>query len=142
MLYDTTADMVQLDKEIQYLKSFIDLQMLRLKNKEFVQFEIAGDPLGKQIAPMLLIAFVENAFKHGNKNATAPGIQIFLDCTGKEIRFGVKNFKNVSAPKDTLGGIGLTNVKRRLELIYHDKYKLDITDLDDKFEIELVIKQQ
>jgi ligand-binding sensor domain-containing protein len=142
MLYDTSSDMVLLDKEVQYLRSFIDLHTLRLKNKDFVSFDVVGDPSGKQIAPMLLIAFVENAFKHGNKSVPSPGIQIMLDCMADKIRFSVKNFKNTSAAKDSLGGIGLTNVKRRLELIYHDKYKLEINDLDDKFEVDLIIKEK
>lgn len=139
MLYDTSADMVLLDKEIQYLKSFIELHQLRLKNKDFVSFEISGDTSGKEIAPMLLIAFIENAFKHGNKSAAAPGILIQLNCSKSEIRFKIKNYKNNSSPKDSLGGIGLANVKRRLELIYHDKYQLDIDESDDKFEVDLVI---
>lgn len=142
MLYDTSSDKVLLEKEVQYLKSFIELHQLRLKNRDFVSFDITGDPAGKQIAPMLLIAFVENAFKHGNKTVPAPGIQITLDCRGENIKFGVKNYKNASAAKDSLGGIGLTNVKRRLELIYHDDYKLDIKDMNDKFEVELVIKEK
>ncbi len=139
MLYDTSADMVFLDKEVQYLRSFIDLHMLRLKNKDFVSFDVIGDPAGKQIAPMLLIAFVENAFKHGNKSVPSPGIQIALNCASNKLRFDVKNYKNTSAAKDSLGGIGLANVKRRLELIYHDKYKLEIHDLDVKFEVNLII---
>jgi ligand-binding sensor domain-containing protein len=141
MLYDTSADMVQLDKEIQYLKSFIELHQLRLKNKDFVSFDIAGDTSGKQIAPMLLIAFIENAFKHGNKSTAAPGIVIQLNCSKNEIRFNIKNSKNISSPKDSLGGIGLANVKRRLELIYHDKYHLNINDSNDTFEVDLLIHE-
>ncbi|HEX3007652.1 MAG TPA: two-component regulator propeller domain-containing protein [Bacteroidales bacterium] len=141
MLYDTSADLVLLDKEIQYLHSFIALQLLRMKNRDYVSFEVSGDPLDKKIAPMLLIPFVENAFKHGNKSAQSPGIIIKLGCTNEEISLQVQNNKNKSATKDAYGGIGLANVKRRLELIYHDKYKLNIKDTADSFEVDLSIRQ-
>ncbi|NJK98842.1 MAG: hypothetical protein HC905_31530 [Bacteroidales bacterium] len=114
---------------------------MRLKSKDFVVFEITGDPSGKIIAPMLLIPFVENAFKHGNKAAPSPGIVIKMHCTANLFTFSVKNKKNMSGAKDSLGGIGLTNVKRRLELIYHENYTLDILDNEDNFEITLEIKE-
>jgi ligand-binding sensor domain-containing protein len=141
MLYETASDKVLLEKEIDYLKSFIDLQLLRLKSREFVQFEITGDPSGKIIAPMLLIPFVENAFKHGNKTVLNPGIIIKLDCKPNSLSFYVMNSKRIGGSKDCVGGIGLTNVKRRLDLIYHDKFSLDILDSENKFEINLVINE-
>lgn len=142
MLYDTSSDKVFLEKEIQYLQSFIELQLLRLKNRDFVSFEIKGDLKGKQIAPMLLIPFVENAFKHGSKAVSMPGIIIKLNSTPDYLAFEVKNTKNKSGIKDSSGGIGLANVRRRLDLIYHSNYSLKINEDDDKFEIDLVIQEK
>lgn len=141
MLYETASDKVLLEKEIKYLQSFIDLQILRLKSKELVHFEITGDPSGKIIAPMLLIPFVENAFKHGDKTVSNPGIIIKLDCKPKSLSFTVLNTKRIGGSKDCVGGIGLMNVRRRLDLIYHQKYSLDILDGENKFEINLVINE-
>ena len=79
MLYDATTDKVLLEKEVEYLKSFIELEKLRLRNKDFVSLEIRGSAEGLTIAPMLLIPFVENAFKHASRTVPAPGILVSLD---------------------------------------------------------------
>jgi len=141
MLYDATTERVLLEKEITYLKSFIELQQLRLKHKDFVKFEITGDPSGKLIAPMLLIPFIENAFKHGNKSVAIPGIIIKLNCASGLLTFEIFNRKTNIGVKDSSGGIGLQNVKRRLELIYPEKYKLEIVDNDEKFDVKLEVSE-
>ena len=91
MLYDANTDKVLLEKEIEYLQSFIELQKLRLRDKDFVEITIKGSPDGRTIAPMLLIPFVENAFKHGSKTCPAPGIRITLEIEPDKIIFGVVN---------------------------------------------------
>ncbi|MEI6898805.1 MAG: histidine kinase, partial [Bacteroidota bacterium] len=78
MLYDTNADRVPLEKEIEYLVSFIELQKLRVKEQNFLEFSIIGSPTGRTIAPMLLIPFVENAFKHSQKGGPLPWIKVQL----------------------------------------------------------------
>ena len=83
MLYDSDTDKVPLEKEISFLKSFIELQQLRLNTPDFIKFEVIGTAWNKLIAPMLLISFVENAFKHGNKNVSPPGISIKLTNTSE-----------------------------------------------------------
>jgi len=142
MLYDATTDKVLLEKEIEYLKSFIELEKLRLRNKEFVSLDINGSAEGLTIAPMLLIPFVENAFKHASRTVPAPGIIVRLDITPIEIKFEVKNFirKNQQAPTDQQGGIGLSNIRRRLELLYPQKYSLDIKPDGDVFCVKLIIR--
>ena len=141
VLYDTDIDMVPLDKEVSYLESFIELQQLRLNTGDFIKFEVIGETWNKLIAPMLLIPFVENAFKHGNKNVLSPGIIIKLTAQKNKIIFEVINFtkKQNEENKDRVGGIGLNNIKRRLELIYHDKHKLDISEKEDLYSIKLEI---
>jgi len=142
MLYDATTDKVLLEKEIEYLKSFIELEKLRLRNKDFVSIQINGSPDGQTIAPMLLIPFVENAFKHASRSVPAPGILIYLDINPRGIEFQVKNYirKAQNSPKDQLGGIGLNNIHRRLELLYPQKYSLDIISDEDLFVVKLLIR--
>ena len=142
MLYDATTDKVLLEKEIEYLKSFIELEKLRLRNKDFVSLAINGASEGMTIAPMILIPFVENAFKHASRSVPAPGIIVTIDIVPGEIVFSVKNHirKNQHAPQDKQGGIGLINIRRRLELLYPQKYSLDIKTSEDLFIVKLTIR--
>jgi sensor histidine kinase YesM len=132
---------VPLDKEIKYLQSFNELQQLRLKNENFVEMSVEGDTSKVSITPMLLIPFVENAFKHGDKKVKSPGIKINIKVEDKTIHFSSLNFiaNNVSQQKDVVGGIGLQNVKRRLDLLYADRYSLDISEEDNKYMVELTL---
>lgn len=141
VLYDANTEFVQLEKEVEYLQSFIELQKLRTHQPDFVEFTVTGVINGKTIAPMLLIPFVENAFKHGSRNAMHPGIVIRLDAEPERITFGVINSikRSNNRTKDKIGGIGLQNIQRRLELLYKGRYKLVINDENDQFEINLVI---
>jgi len=140
MLYDSNSEVVQLDKEIEYLKSFIELQELRINREGYVELKIEGETENMTIAPMLLIPFVENAFKHGDKNQS-PGIRIHLIASPSAIQVKVSNYKkrNLQAPNDEIGGIGLQNIRRRLELLYHGKHELRIEDGQEMFSINLVI---
>lgn len=129
MLYDTSTDEVPLTKEVNYLKSYISLQEMRLNDPDFVKVTIEGNCQGKTIAPMLFIPFVENAFKHGQKNVPSPGIEVNLTCLIDSINFEVINYVDETKEmnKDDTSGIGLINTKRRLELLYPGKHELDIT---------------
>lgn len=140
MLYDSAEQKVPLEKEIEYLKNFIELQNLRVKHADFVLLQIDGKTEGRTIAPMLLISFVENAFKHSNKNHH-PGIRIHLSVLKGEIHFEVSNFiKTGSAANDEPpSGIGLDTIRRRLELIYPGKHKLVISQNAETFRINLEI---
>ena len=142
MLYDATTDKVLLEKEIEYLKSFIELEKLRLRNKDFVSLTINGSSEGLTIAPMILIPFVENAFKHASRIVAVPGIMVSLDISSLEIIFEVKNFirKNQHSHTDQQGGLGLINIRRRLELLYPRKYSLEIKQDEDFFIIRLIIR--
>jgi len=141
MLYDATTDRVPLDKEVEYLRSFIELQKLRLRQQDFVELNIYGNVNGKVIAPMLLIPFVENAFKHGNKSTTNPGIRINLSSEPNRLLFEVTNYtrKNPGV-LDQTGGIGLHNIQRRLDLLYPEKHSLVITENQDIFNVKLIIE--
>ncbi len=140
MLYDANGDSVQLEKEIDYLRSFIELQKLRINLNGFVELAIEGETENRTIAPMLLIPFVENAFKHGGKTHT-PGIMIHMKIEPTKILFEVANYfkQNMLAQKDESVGIGLQNIKRRLELLYPAKHMLLITEDDVMFRVKLEI---
>jgi len=139
MLYEANTDKVSLEKEINYLKSFIELQLLRTKNNDFVEFNIIGNIYGKSITPMIFIHFIENAFKHGSKINQNPGILINLHLDENYLKFDITNTyqKNGIINKDQTGGIGLKNVIRRLELIYPNKHTLEISDSDGYFKVKL-----
>lgn len=141
MLYDTSTDKVPLEKEITYLKSFNELQQLRMKNENFVNMEIDGNTKDVFISPMLLIPFVENAFKHGDKKVESPGIKINLKVSNETIVFTSENYiaKDSARQKDNVGGIGLENVKRRLELLYPKKHTLEIKDDNNKYFVKLTL---
>ena len=140
MLYDSASPKVPLEKEVEYLKSFIELQNLRSKHPDFVSLKVEGNTWGRTIAPMLLISFVENAFKHSGKNHR-PGIIIHLSALNGKILFEVINYLKTSAlaNEEPSGGISLGTIRRRLELIYPNKHKLLIKQEAETFSINLEI---
>jgi two-component system, LytTR family, sensor kinase len=140
-IYETNTDKVPLEKEVDYLYSFIELQRLRYKDSNFVKFQVSGSPSGYLIAPMLFIPFVENAFKHGTKAKENPSIQIDLWILPQTIHFSVINHIDPIAPgiKDSSRGIGLSNVSRRLDLLYPEKYTLNIEETESTYQITLEI---
>ncbi|MBK6965315.1 MAG: histidine kinase [Bacteroidales bacterium] len=140
MLFDATTDKVPLEKEVEYLKSFIELQKLRIRNHDFVSLKLAGDTGGRFIAPMLLISFVDNAFKHGSRKHH-PGIIIDLSTERDLVSFEVVNYlkKGTLTIEEHSSGSSLVNIRRRLELIYPGRHKLVITGDEDTFKINLKI---
>jgi hypothetical protein len=141
MLYDANNEKVLLEKEIGYIKSYIDLQRMRVKDPEFVQFSVEGNPEGLTCPPLLLVPFIENAFKHGRKNVDSPGITIYLKITLEEMYFTCKNYiLPAEEHKPEQGGFGLKNIKRRLDLLYGKNYNLDIKTSEDLFVVNLKIK--
>lgn len=141
MLYEANTRMVPLEKEVQYLESMVDLLRLRIKDAKFIQFDVDGEVDGKMIPPMLLVPFVENAYKHGMKSGISPGIQIKLDIQPDTYHFSVFNRLDPTRrqEKDKTGGIGLNNVRRRLELLYGDDAKLNMNCENGAFKVELEI---
>lgn len=144
MLYDSDDSRIPLDKEINYLKSYVELQQMRFGNKVKVDMNFETSINGIALEPMLLIPFVENAFKHGTGLIREPSIQIALATAPKKIHFRVQNRYNSDfvEAKDNNSGIGLANVKRRLELLYPDTHTLKITKGKDLFitELEITLK--
>jgi len=144
MLYENTLDFIAMNREIDYLNNYIALQKLRIPQSPdmIIETNINASGCDHHIAPMLLIPFVENAFKHGINLDRKSWISIRLDCTEKEIRFNVSNSMHLPG-KDNLekesGGIGNQNVMERLKLIYPGKHQLAIATSSDEYTINLVI---
>ena len=139
MLYETDEDKVLLEKEIEYLKSYIELQAQRFGKNMDIQcaFEPVTD--GFVIEPMLLIPFVENAFKHGTGLVPQAQIDVRLNLDKGRLHFFVRNRFSETGEweKDKTSGIGLTNVKRRLNLLYPNSHSLQITKKDGWFDVLL-----
>jgi len=125
-----------LAKELQYLQNYIDLQKIRFGNKAFVDFKITGEVSNQKIVPLLLIAFIENAFKHGVASDPSVPIRLMINLSGSNLHFYIENKKHMNN-RDIEGGVGLANVERRLELLYPGNYKLDIQDKPDIYTAEL-----
>jgi hypothetical protein len=134
MLYQTDAEKVDLEKELNHLIDFIDLQKIRVSEIENVQISIQGNPGGKFIVPLLLLPLVENFFKYGDFTSTNQN-SIFIVIDNDRLKFTSTN--RISAHEQHHGGIGLSNVKRRLELHYPGKYALKYYEKDFVFYLEL-----
>ena len=142
MIYETSDSKVSIDKEFNYLESYIELQRLRFGNDIKIDFKHNLSASPSSIEPMLLIPFVENAFKHGVGMVQDPSIDIELSDDKKSLFFSVRNkvSKQNSEIKDESSGIGLANVRRRLELLYPDQHELNIHEKEDSYLVELTIK--
>ena len=136
MLYESNDNKVDLAKELQYLQNYIDLQKIRFGNKAFVDFKITGEVGNQKIVPLLLIAFIENAFKHGVASDPDAPIRLLINLDGTKLHFYMENKKHTNN-RDNEGGIGLNNVQRRLDLLYPGNYSLTIQDETNIYTCEL-----
>ena len=139
-LYECNGERIPVEKEIGYLKDYVDLQQLRLSGNTIVQFSCAQNVKSFTIEPLLLIPFVENSFKHVShfSNGKQNFIQIQVGRENGTFQFSVYNTteeKGAEALKQ--GGIGLQNVKKRLELLYPGQYSLNVQEKKDWFGVEL-----
>lgn len=135
MLYSTAGDEVSLNNEINYLKDYISIEQTRFADRVDISFQCSGVGADVKIAPLLLLPFVENAFKHGIEEGSG-WITINLNYLNGHLFFKVENsYTGKAVP--TKPGIGLTNVKKRLELLYPGRYSLNLTKNDESFEAEL-----
>ncbi|WP_316804549.1 sensor histidine kinase [Pedobacter nototheniae] len=138
MIYESNTPTVSLSKEVDYLKSYIELQKIRFKDGAYVEMTLNGEIDDQKIVPLMLISFVENAFKHGVVNDPEEPIKINIIANQKILHFSVVNKKN-QQNKDAQGGVGLPNVERRLQLIYPDRYKLNVVNSATHYNCELMI---
>ena len=142
MLYDCKEKYVSLTKEIEQLKNFVNLNELQIEDRGKVNLSIHGLTESYMIAPLILIVFVENAFKH-SQSSQSNEIEIEIDI--KLLSDGKLHFKCVNTYRELANianldqGIGLENVKKRLELIYPDAYKLTLNDKNQMYVVDLLL---
>lgn len=137
MLYYTPSDQVLLSQELEYVDNYIELQKIRFEEDVKIDLAIHGNPGQQRIEPMLIIPFIENAFKHGVGLIMDPFIDVRIDIDGSSFYLTVRNKKSTTDTKDKASGIGLPNVRRRLELLYPDKHTLKVEEDDQYFQIML-----
>jgi two-component system LytT family sensor kinase len=138
MIYESNDSWVALSKEVEYVQSYIELQKLRFKDGAAVELTLNGEIDAQHIVPLILISFVENAFKHGVANDPEDPIRINIIANQKILHFSITNKKN-KTNKDAMGGVGLNNVERRLQLLYPDRYKLNIVNSATHYTSELML---
>lgn len=142
-LYEADSDYVDLGKEVRHLENYVALQRARHHSNLLVELDIQVERNDIQVAPLLLVPFVENAFKFGSGEENAHNyIRIQLQQSGNRLVFSCVNSYEASEPAETTngGGIGLINVKRRLNLLYRDKHELKIQDDGKIYLVELIIE--
>jgi two-component system, LytTR family, sensor kinase len=136
MLYDTT-EKVPLEKEIDYINKYIELQKLRFEEPLCIKMDVSGPVKDIYFPPLLLIPFIENAFKHGDLKENE-GLHICIKASKEKIEFHCGNKKG-NQQKDMAAGIGLQNVKKRLQLLYPDGHALRIKDENEYFTVNLTL---
>jgi two-component system, LytTR family, sensor kinase len=141
-LYEMNGTVITIEKEIRYLKDYVDLQKLRKDENYEVTFSCAEDVKGFSIEPLLLIPFVENAFKHiSHQKNELNFIRIQLKVINGAFYFSIENSKEaIEKYTEERNGIGLNNVKRRLELLYPQQYELQIKNENNVYRVDLKIK--
>ncbi len=144
MLYECNEKKVTLEKEVNYVKNYLDLEALRQGKDVEIKFEIQGEVKQQTIAPLLFIPFLENSFKHGLNHTISKGfVHIVLFIEDNDIIFHIENSKPDSIPlpeHPRSGGIGLVNVRRRLNILYPDHYTLSIEDQPNVYCVDLKLE--
>jgi len=137
---ESNRDSVSLEKEIKYIKDYVSLQQLRMDSNTYFSFAIKGSPSGKSISPLLLIPFIENAFKYGINPEEKSEIAINIDITDDEIVLEISNKKvHVKLINNEESVQGIENTRQRLEYLYSGKHKLLIFDNPHTFTVNLSI---
>jgi two-component system, LytTR family, sensor kinase len=142
MLYECNEQRVLLSKEIQYMQNYLDLERIRLPKSSEVVLTTEGHISDQMVAPLLFVPFVENSFKHGLNHQVGGGgfVRMHLAVSGDDLEFFIENSKTGHLPRQNhprSGGIGLTNVRQRLELLYPGAYDLDISNEPDRYAVTL-----
>jgi two-component system LytT family sensor kinase len=146
ILYECNVDQISLGKEIETIKNYVELEKIRTCGADRIRFSVSGNPEGILVAPLIWIALVENAFKHGMGSLAKDGfVHVDMQITAEHVRFTCLNNYAANNPTETEvfqngGGIGLDNLKKRLRLLYPDRHRLIMEKKSDTFYVELIIK--
>jgi len=140
LTYETTSDVVKLEKEIEYIQNFIGLYRIRIKSPDDIRFEAEGD-MNVPISPALFIPLIENAFKYVTFGNVKPAVDLHLSSNEGKVIFRISNYydKDTACSPNKNSGYGLTSLKKRLELAYPGKYRLNIETGEQQYQAELII---
>jgi Histidine kinase len=140
LIYDSNIDTIELQKEFDFTLKYIELMQNRLSSKVKLDINISDKIPEGQISPLLFIPFIENAFKHGISYRENSFISILLKTEINNVVFECKNsVPSTNEQKDNKGGVGIANIQKRLDLIYGNSFKLDISKNDSEYSIKLII---
>jgi hypothetical protein len=137
LLYQVDKPFVLLTEEINHIEDYIELEKMRFNNRLNVTFNTENILENTKIAPMLLLPFIENSFKHGHLKQGVLTIKIVLSCTTEQVIFSIENTH--SKTEDSSKGIGLENIQKRLDLLYKENYDLQIEDSENLYKVQLKI---
>jgi sensor histidine kinase YesM len=137
---EVTEDFVPLEKELNYISNYIELQRIRLGDTVQIDYVVSGNWAEEYIAPLLLIPFVENAFKYGVNPETSSRIGIDLSITDHQLSLTVTNNKIQNNEQKIKSGTGLTNAQKRLKLVYPGMHKLVLQDSNQNFNVKLTLQ--
>jgi LytS/YehU family sensor histidine kinase len=145
MLYECNERRVLLSKEIHYIQNYLDLERLRQPKEADIHFTTEGHISEQMVAPLLFVPFLENSFKHGlNTHVQGGGfVRLHLRVSGEDLEFFIENSKAESIPRQNhprSGGIGLVNVRQRLELLYPENHTLTVSDQPHRYAVTLQLK--
>ncbi len=138
-LYETGNEKIQLEKELEYIQKYIELQKIRTQNPDYVRYGVTGDFRNLQIAPMLFIPFIENAFKHSENKKSDSTVNISFTIEKNKIIFECENCYGKTSVLKEDSGLGNELIKRRLKLLYHEKHSLEITDENSNYKVRLTV---
>lgn len=141
ILYQVTKPQVSIKEEVEHISEYIELEKIRFHDTLDINFNCDIRDENATIAPMLLIPFVENAFKHGDRINGILKVDIYLALTEESLSFKLRNSStSLKKPNTNSGGIGLENIRKRLELLYPGQFQLKIERLENQFVAELIIE--
>ena len=143
IIYDSETELVPLEKDIEMIRNYIELQNLRTFENAKIKLNIAGEIKNKRIAPLLFLPFVENSFKHGLKGgADNAFVHIKIETTAKVLNFEIENNLGISSQvnEKKYAGIGIENINKRLQLIYPNQHLLKITKNSHTFKVHLQVQ--
>jgi len=143
MLYECTSDEVLLAKEIKFIRNYIDIEKMRYGDRLDVDIRVTGEIGDRKIAPLVILPFVENCFKHGaSEDLQQSWVKITIDIGDDHLITKVENSKSSDNGRSGNEGIGIQNVKRRLDLLYPGKHELKIIDGEETFLVILTIQTE
>jgi two-component system LytT family sensor kinase len=140
-LYDINVETINIENEIEFIENYFDMEKLRYPNDYNVNLIIKNNSTGLKIPPLLFFTFIENAFKYGLKTDN-PWLNVFIEIQENKVHFSVKNDhkSTINSEQIHYGGIGIKNIKKRLNLLYPNKHKLEILDEERNFSVELKLE--